>query len=672
MSINLNPLSDPELILTNEQLQELDNVYRTYINLTEDDIDKNAGDYLIFTKEDFKNPERLKNFLEIFRSTVLGKKDINIYIKAVDVSYKNTENFIVSIKERINALDSYITHLNTTSTVICNGRYEMVDGFLLGHEDKFYVNTPIRFMRFYDTLFSVKNKHHDLHVSKDGFIFYFNVLEIQKLVVFIPREGVVIEKPPKSPLGKREMHIVSKFFKYEKDYVDVVKLKKEYRELVDNYNYNPITIDDFAKIKKTENMRYIHIYEEDKDPEVIESGKEYMLWKPINYLEWYYNRLKNVIYKNICFTREDLMKISDREGQRLKITKRLEKMIKPNVINRLTDSCFENVVFEKNENGKIITELMNLILSNNLISIGQKCFAKCLDLKEIKLPKSLTEISNKCFSECSNLTSIKLPEYLYKIGKSAFEECSSLKTITIPSYVSTIGSGCFSLCTSLSEINIPTRVTSLGNDCFWNCSSLSSITIPSTISTIGKNCFYYCSNLSEIIINGGHIKIKEGCFADCHNLTKFIFNGIEVLEENLFSDSGISQIVFSIGKQTFNDTIKRMNGFCFSGCTNLVNIKLPKNLEYIGEYTFCNCLNLESISIPSSVTYLGSGCFMNCVKLTSAVIEPDNPPRKRGDEKVKKIVYRDLFSGCPGITEKQAKVFMRGMTKRKGNLYYSN
>ena len=37
-----------------------------------------------------------------------------------------------------------------------------------------------------------------------------------------------------------------------------------------------------------------------------------------------------------------------------------------------------------------------------------------------------------------------------------------------------------------------------------------------------------------------------------------------------------------------------------------------------------------------------------------------------------KIVYRDIFSGCPGITEKQAKAFMRGMTKRKGNLYYSN
>ena len=52
----------------------------------------------------------------------------------------------------INALDSYITHLNTTSTVICNGKYEMVDGFLLGHEEKFYVNTPIRFIRFYSTL----------------------------------------------------------------------------------------------------------------------------------------------------------------------------------------------------------------------------------------------------------------------------------------------------------------------------------------------------------------------------------------------------------------------------------------------------------------------------------------------------------------------------------------
>lgn len=58
----------------------------------------------------------------------------------------------------------------------------------------------------------------------------------------------------------------------------------------------------------------------------------------------------------------------------------------------------------------------------------------------------------------------------------------------------------------------------------------------------------------------------------------------------------------------------------FFACWNVTEIKLPKNLKYIGNYAFTDCNNLPSINIPNSVTSIGYYAFSDCRSLISIII----------------------------------------------------
>ena len=58
----------------------------------------------------------------------------------------------------------------------------------------------------------------------------------------------------------------------------------------------------------------------------------------------------------------------------------------------------------------------------------------------------------------------------------------------------------------------------------------------------------------------------------------------------------------------------------FGGCTSLISIVLPDNLEYIGDMVFSGCSALQAINIPNNVTTIGSEAFNGCSSLTSITI----------------------------------------------------
>jgi len=61
-----------------------------------------------------------------------------------------------------------------------------------------------------------------------------------------------------------------------------------------------------------------------------------------------------------------------------------------------------------------------------------------------------------------------------------------------------------------------------------------------------------------------------------------------------------------------------MNAPYFKGCTNLVSIELPEELDNIPDGTFWGCHSLEYVSVPYTVSgYLGQSAFNNCSALSS-------------------------------------------------------
>lgn len=76
------------------------------------------------------------------------------------------------------------------------------------------------------------------------------------------------------------------------------------------------------------------------------------------------------------------------------------------------------------------------------------------------------------------------------IGKAAFAKCKNLKTVKISNYVQTIGTASFSKCTSLKSLTIGSGVVKISPRAFDGCRKLKKITVKSKkVKSIGKNAF---------------------------------------------------------------------------------------------------------------------------------------------------------------------------------------
>ena len=127
----------------------------------------------------------------------------------------------------------------------------------------------------------------------------------------------------------------------------------------------------------------------------------------------------------------------------------------------------------------------NIIVADNITSIGDDVFEDCSSLKSIIIPNSITSIGDSAFWNCKSLTSITIPNSVKSIGDFAFCKCSELISITIPDSVTSIGKYAFINCINLTSITIPNSVTSIGWDAFDGCNDL-------TVYTNNEYVLDYC------------------------------------------------------------------------------------------------------------------------------------------------------------------------------------
>ncbi|MBQ7632098.1 MAG: leucine-rich repeat protein [Paludibacteraceae bacterium] len=233
-------------------------------------------------------------------------------------------------------------------------------------------------------------------------------------------------------------------------------------------------------------------------------------------------------------------------------------------------------------------------------------------IEELIIEEDVTSIGNGAFVVCTGLTSVSIPESLTTIGESAFSGCSGLSSLEIPSTVTSIGDYAFAeilnvvyqgsatgapwgakcvngyveeyliysdesktslvacLPTSTGNITIPSSVTSISNSAFENCSGITSVEIPAGITSIGLRTFSNCSGLQSVTIPSSVTSIGESAFSGCSALDSI----------------AIPRAVTSIGM------------YAFFGCSSLTSIELPDSLTSIGDYAFRSCTGLTSISVP--------------------------------------------------------------------------
>ena len=271
------------------------------------------------------------------------------------------------------------------------------------------------------------------------------------------------------------------------------------------------------------------------------------------------------------------------------------------------------------------------------------------------------------FHNCSSLISITITNSVTSIGEDAFKGTSWLNNQ--PDGCVYAGSCLYEYKGKMPEnthIDIKEGTTHICPSAFSYCSSLTSISIPNSVTSIGEDAFYYCEYLFSITIEAttpptlGTYAFNRGCaiYIPDNTLsayksawgTDYVYvNNETSLSINVETPGTLSDLIFDAGQRpafvaklkitgTLNyydftcmrETMTSLVDVDLSGITNttgvnfnktnLVKIRLPENLTYIGESAFNNCLSLISITIPNSVTSIGEMAFYNCRSLSSITI----------------------------------------------------
>ena len=304
-------------------------------------------------------------------------------------------------------------------------------------------------------------------------------------------------------------------------------------------------------------------------------------------------------------------------------------------------NCISNLEFHCKEIGvwfRNLKSIQNIVIGDEVTSIGDNVFNECCGLTTVTIGKSVTKIGGTAFSGCSSLTSVVIPKSVKDIGAFAFYNCSGLTSITIPNSVTSIGRSAFSGCSGLRSIVvdpdnktydsrdgcnaiiktsentlifgckntvIPNSVTSIGEYTFQGCSGLTSITIPNSVTSIGDYTFQGCSGLTSITIPNTVTSIGYEAFYGCSGLASIV-----VESGNTVYDS----------RSNCNAIIETESNRLMVGCKETV---IPSSVTSIGDYAFSGRSGLTSVTIPKSVTSIGGSAFEDC-RLETVVTKSTN------------------------------------------------
>ncbi|MBE5791065.1 MAG: hypothetical protein E7322_02775 [Clostridiales bacterium] len=188
----------------------------------------------------------------------------------------------------------------------------------------------------------------------------------------------------------------------------------------------------------------------------------------------------------------------------------LNSIVIPDSVKSIGDAAFRGC-----------KSLTSITLPASLEQVGLAVFAGCdklthvyaADLESwlnISFAINDTTSSPMCFAR--NLyfggelaTNIVIPENITSIGNYAFYNVRSLKEVKLPSGLKSIGKHAFSFCTGLTTVALPEGLTSIGGNAFGNCINLANITIPTSVTYLEAGAFHYCENLKHCVIPGNNV-----------------------------------------------------------------------------------------------------------------------------------------------------------------------
>ena len=323
----------------------------------------------------------------------------------------------------------------------------------------------------------------------------------------------------------------------------------------------------------------------------------------------------------------------------------------------------------------------DLIIDEDIKSIGSSTFYGCSGLAECVLPEGITSIGSSVFSQCSTLESITIPSSIQTIAGS-FLNTTRLKTVN---YLGTLEDwmkiefassnssnpmcnaseiymngtkleGSVEIPSTITEIKpytfygfkndfvIPNSIQSIGNYAFAN-SKITSIEIPSSVLNYGTYIFSG-SSIENIILPKNFKIVPNYMFYNCSKLSTFDFTGITSLGDYSFKGSGLTEIslpntITNFGKEVFENAKKIKSIYydiinlpdvssSYAYFENLgsteegLTLTFGPSVEYIPMYFFYFNESLSVINIPSSLNSASVKAFYMCINLSEVYFNSTN------------------------------------------------
>ncbi|MBR1529673.1 MAG: leucine-rich repeat domain-containing protein [Oscillospiraceae bacterium] len=129
-------------------------------------------------------------------------------------------------------------------------------------------------------------------------------------------------------------------------------------------------------------------------------------------------------------------------------------------------------------------------------------------------------------------------------------------------------------------------------------------------------------------------------------------------EEFIIEDGILGEYLGTAENVIIPEGVTEIGKHAFDGSETLKSVVIPEGVTCIREFAFARCKNLTSIVIPESVVTTGILVFGWCHNLKSICFSGQNAE-----------IERDIFLGCPGLTEIKISEQNQKYTCQDGFLY---
>jgi hypothetical protein len=197
--------------------------------------------------------------------------------------------------------------------------------------------------------------------------------------------------------------------------------------------------------------------------------------------------------------------------------------------------------------------LKSVLLSPQLVSIGDRAFAHCPQLHSIEIPcPHLLHLGKAVFKGCLSLKHLDLSacKHVRHLPPTLLAKCERLESCVLPPYLETIGSCAFAGCIRLKVITFPNTLTTIKTGAFEHAISLRTLDFPASLVTIGDYAFAGCQSLKVLTFSDSNALMEVGgsAFCQCPQLKTAKVKSEKEKQRihSLFSNQFASTIKYSI------------------------------------------------------------------------------------------------------------------------------